>query len=127
MMRKILVGFWAAITGISQAVVPVAALTLEEIWEKYPFSTAGSCTGGKGAVPKIAGILCILEKTILTLLNFAEGIALLFLVYGGIQYLVSGGDKIALTTAKHTITYSLLGLIVILAAILIIKTAISAL
>lgn len=118
-MRKILVGFWAAITGISQAVVPVAALTAGEVISEFILGA------GEETCPteEITGVLCVLAKTILVLLRFSGGIAVLFLIYGGIQYIVSGGDKIALTTAKHTITYAVLGLIVILGAVVIIKTA----
>jgi hypothetical protein len=49
------------------------------------------------------------------------------LVYGGLQYMISGGDEKAITAAKSTVQYSVFGLLVILGAILIINTVISTL
>lgn len=41
-------------------------------------------------------------------------LALIFLLIGGIKWITSGGDKQALAGAKATITYSLVGLIIVL-------------
>ncbi|HLD96519.1 MAG TPA: hypothetical protein VI794_02305 [Patescibacteria group bacterium] len=74
---------------------------------------------------EISGIFCIIENVITTLLGVGGVIAFLFLVYGGLQYIISGGDEKAITVAKSTITYAALGLILILASILIINTVLS--
>jgi hypothetical protein len=81
-----------------------------------PSPTKGCDTG------ELSGIVCIVENTITTLLGVAGVVAFLFLVYGGLQYMISGGDEKAITTAKSTITYAAFGLILILASILIINT-----
>src|SRR5687768_12108949 len=47
------------------------------------------------------------------LLVLAALAALVFLIIGGIQYIVSRGDEEAASTAKNTILYAIIGLIVI--------------
>ena len=43
------------------------------------------------------------------------------LVYGGIQYLTSGGNEDAVESAQNTLTYAILGLVIIAAAWFIVK------
>jgi len=47
------------------------------------------------------------------LLGFVGGLALLFIVYGGFLYITSGGNKDRIETAKKTLTYAILGLILV--------------
>jgi len=44
------------------------------------------------------------------------GIAVLFLIWGGLQYVTSSGNKDKAEQAKQTITYAVIGLIVIVLA-----------
>jgi len=80
---------------------------------------------GGGGCPFEGELLCklidILSSTIEILLGIGAGFALLFVVIGGIQYMASGGDEKAVSSAKSTITYSIAGLVVTLGAILIIN------
>lgn len=46
-------------------------------------------------------------------------IALLFVVVGGFKYVISGGDSNAIASAKKTITYAVLGLVIGLSVFLI--------
>ena len=47
--------------------------------------------------------------------------ALVFLLYGGIRWIISGGDKENTTKAKGTVTASLIGLAIVLAAWIILN------
>lgn len=47
-----------------------------------------------------------------TILYVVGAIAVLMLVWGGIRYIISGGDSKKVTDAKNTILYALLGLII---------------
>lgn len=47
--------------------------------------------------------------------------ALLWLIYGGIRWIISGGDKEATAHAKGTVTSALIGLVIVLAAWIIIN------
>jgi len=46
-------------------------------------------------------------------LGFITLVAVLMLIWGGVQYLTAAGDDAAVEKAKHTITYAILGLIVV--------------
>ena len=59
-------------------------------------------------------------------LLFTAGIVLgiFFIVYSGVQWVMSGGDKQKLQNARSRLIYSIVGLIVIAASFLIISTII---
>lgn len=50
-----------------------------------------------------------------------------FLIWGGIQYIMSKGDTKAATTARDTITNSIIGLVIVIGALAIRQIAISTL
>ena len=50
------------------------------------------------------------------LLLIAFVIAFIFLIYGGIRWILSGGDKAAAESARGTITAAIIGLIIVLVA-----------
>lgn len=79
----------------------------------------GQCTGKTPYAlgESVVGILCAIVNTINLLLVFAGTIALLFLLYGGFQYIISGGDEKALLAAKNTITFAILGLFLVLGSL----------
>jgi hypothetical protein len=56
-------------------------------------------------------------KTITNVLLFIIGaISVIMLIIGGIRYVVSGGDSSAVTSAKNTILYAVVGVIVAILA-----------
>ena len=56
-------------------------------------------------------------RTITNVLLFLIGaISVIMLIIGGIRYTVSGGDSTAVTSAKNTILYAVVGIIVALLA-----------
>lgn len=50
------------------------------------------------------------------LLSIVGVLALLFVVYGGFLYVTSGGNKERLETAKKTLTYAIIGLLLVVMA-----------
>ena len=56
-----------------------------------------------------------------TLLFIIGSVSVLMLIYGGIRYTISGGDEKAVTAAKSTILYSVIGLVVAIAAYAIVN------
>lgn len=50
--------------------------------------------------------------------------ALLFLLYGGIRWILSGGDKAKVDTARNTIVAAIVGLIIVILAWVIINTVV---
>lgn len=52
-------------------------------------------------------------QTVANILLFLVGaIAVIMLIIGGIRYVVSGGDQSAVTSAKNTILYAIVGIVV---------------
>lgn len=68
-----------------------------------------------GGVPGDGGKL--LTQTLPILIQFifiiAILLALLFLIFGGFKWITSGGDKAGIEGARKTITYSIIGLIIV--------------
>lgn len=55
----------------------------------------------------------VLTSVIYWILGISGGIAVLFLILGGLQYITSSGNKDKAEQAKQTILYAVIGLIVI--------------
>lgn len=61
-------------------------------------------------------------KTIVNIMLFIIGaISVIMLIIGGIRYVVSGGDQNAVSGAKNTILYAIIGIIVALLAYAIVN------
>lgn len=75
------------------------------------------------AVPGCDGVdLGKLTGSVIGILLFvAFLIALIFLIIGGIRWILSGGDKEATNKAKDTVTSALIGLVVVLSAFVLIN------
>lgn len=70
---------------------------------------------------QISDIVSILER-IINLLAPAAGIAFFFMmIVGGFQFLNSGGDPKAAGAARTTLTYAILGIILVVASWLILQ------
>ncbi|GIW62020.1 MAG: hypothetical protein KatS3mg089_0872 [Patescibacteria group bacterium] len=63
-----------------------------------------------------------LFKTILTYLLIAGAlVAIIFLIWGGIKWITSGGDKTKVESARYTIIGAIIGLIVVFGSFLILN------
>ncbi|GMR03305.1 MAG: hypothetical protein BMS9Abin21_138 [Thermodesulfovibrionia bacterium] len=71
--------------------------------------------------PILAGIETIFGRTILVALGFA-GIALfIVLLVGGFKYITSSGDPKNVEAARRTLTYAILGFVLVASAYLILR------
>jgi hypothetical protein len=65
------------------------------------------------------------EKLITNILNSATSLAIIavfvMLLYGGFKYLTAGGDPKAMDSGKNTITYALIGLVLMFGAWFILR------
>src|ERR1700727_1547693 len=69
-------------------------------------SAQGCGTGGQTAITKVV-------KGVLTVLSIVLGIAgVIMVVISGFKYITSGGDAGAVSSAKRTLIYALVGLVV---------------
>lgn len=108
------------ITKLISSVSAGAAL----LWWSLPAYAVDLCKDVQGVN---AGKLCgvevdtIVEKSINVILFVSFVAALLYLIFGGIRWIMSGGDKEATAKAKGTVTAALIGLAVVLASWILIN------
>ena len=69
------------------------------------------------------GIFTQITTTALYIIGF---ISVIMLIWGGLRYIVSGGDSKKVTDAKNTILYAIIGLVIAIFAYAIIRFVISA-
>ena len=120
-------------------VVPVLALGINLVGPVSQSAFAGlpectgttmkqgiDCIGGDDAKP-LFGENGIFTTIINTALFVIGAIAVLMLIYGGIRYTISGGQTQAVTDAKNTILYAIIGIVVAILAYAIVNFVLSSL
>ena len=106
--------------GVS-AVAPMVAPTATHAAEYTIQGGADSAKGDNTPENLFSGDNAIF-KTIVNILLFIIGaISVIMLIIGGIRYVVSGGDQNAVSGAKNTILYAIIGIIVALLAYAIVN------
>lgn len=86
---------------------------------------SAECAKGGGQATELFGPTGIF-KTITNVLLFIIGaVSVIMLVIGGIRYTISQGDSSAVTSAKNTILYAIIGLVVAILAYAIVNFVIT--
>ena len=75
-------------------------------------------TGGTGGSKDIGPII---KDIVNALLFILAAVAVIMIVIGGIRYTISQGDSSAVTSAKNTILYAVIGLVVAILAYAIVN------
>lgn len=110
-----LLGIFGALILGSAPLVSAHALGLDDVKKN---TTKGQCevSGGKTCSETDTtgtGNLTSIFTTIVNILLFLVGsIAVIMLVIGGFKYVTSNGSQEAVTSAKNTIMYSIIGIVV---------------
>lgn len=78
-----------------------------------------SCSPVAGDVPTIGNLSCIFQNVVQSALALAGILLFILLLSGGFRYITSGGDPKAIESAQKTLTYAVLGLVLILVSYLI--------
>lgn len=105
-------GFAAVLLALTISMPSFAALTLE---------SGVQSTQGTGVPTTFIGDDGIVT-TIVNILLFVIGIiSVIMIIIGGIRYAVSGGNSTAVTAAKNTILYAIVGLVIALFAYAIVN------
>lgn len=74
----------------------------------------GNCTVGTDQVARLTCAIPLFNNIINAALAFGGTIAVIMLIYGGLRMMLSSGDAKQAGAARQTITYAILGLVVIL-------------
>ncbi len=102
------------------AVQPAHATTTDEMTKGYQAAGGGSQTSSTAS---LSGLI----KTVIDVLLYVLGaVAVIMIVIGGIKYTTSNGDQAQVTSAKNTIMYAVIGLIVAIMAYAIVNFVINA-
>ncbi|MBL8160167.1 hypothetical protein JNJ66_06980 [Candidatus Saccharibacteria bacterium] len=100
----------AFVATVSFATPVLAACTADV--NGNPLANGVGCGRADGTPEELIGDGGIFT-TVANILIFLVGlIAVIMLIIGGIRYAVSGGDQSAVTAAKNTILYAIIGLVV---------------
>jgi hypothetical protein len=97
---------------IGFAIVLVAPALLKEI---------GTILGWSGNTSTALTLKQIIANVLSTLLSIAGIIAMIFLVIGGITYITAYGEEKRIENGKKIITYSVIGIALIMGALVIVK------
>ena len=122
-MKKILLAFGLTFAFATPIVVTSNMLDNQAHAEgaAYLIQKGADSTGQKDS--RSAGDLA---KDFVNIMLFAVGIlAVIMLIWGGIRYVLSGGDSGAVSSAKKTILYAVVGLIVAILAYAIVNFVIT--
>lgn len=109
-IAKIAVGVGTAVSTLYWSVLPVFALDL--------------CADVQGL--KVSGLCKVsVDNLVTTALNTALFVAfiaaLIYLIIGGVRWIMSGGDKEGTTKAKESVTAALIGLAIVLGSWILIN------
>lgn len=85
------------------------------------------CPSGLNCSLGTSGVNGLILRVINWLVGFAFGLAVLFLVIGGFQYIISGGNVESSERAKGTIINAIIGIILIILSYVIISVIVNTL
>lgn len=118
---KRIIGFIGALSTQLFLIKPLFAAEVSVCPTNPPFSKLCELLGGADAFSKIVQFI------ITILLTAAVVISLVFLIYGGIRWILSGGDKQAIENARNTIVAAIVGLVISLLAFFVLNLIATAL
>lgn len=120
-MKKSIKFIISIVTAIAAALVPCAgqvmALSIQEGAE------AARADGMPAELIGDGGVINQFTNIILYIVGF---ISVVMLIWGGIRYIISGGDSKKITDAKNTILYAILGLVIVFFAYAIVNFVLNA-
>lgn len=74
-----------------------------------------------GIYPDPTGFGTLASDIILILTSLAAALAIIFIIIGGIKFTTAGGDPKKMASATATLTYAIIGLVVVILAFVIIR------
>lgn len=129
LIKNILLAVFA-ITSLSLAPVLVASTTVsaQTPQESLCEGSGGTYSGGKcnNGSAGSKSLPQFFKKLVNVLLFVIGAIAVIMVIVGGFRYVLSGGDQGAVTSAKNTILYAIVGLVVAILAYSLVNFVVNA-
>jgi glucose uptake protein GlcU len=123
-MKTIIKQISLAVIAVEVMVTPVVLYTLPVAAAEPIKNAYQACEGSTSPVCASADdsqVNSLIKTLVNTLLFVLGAIAVIMIVVGGIRYTTSNGDSSAITSAKNTILYSVVGLVVAMSAYAIVN------
>lgn len=103
-----------AMLGLSTGTISAATNPFNDVCSQSSASTSNVCTNTNSN--PIYGPTGIIGKVTKVIAYITGIMAVIFVMIGGFMYITSGGDSNRVNSAKNTILYALIGIVVIVAA-----------
>lgn len=85
---------------------------------EFSENPTGDCNSNGDATEKINDLI----RSVINLLSVIVGvIAVIMIIVGGLRYITSGGNDTSVTSAKNTILYAVIGLIIVALAQVLVR------
>ncbi len=85
------------------------------------WDTCSRDAAGGGKIPTLKCLPIVFQNLISILIVFGGVVAVIMVTYGGIKFLLSGGEQEKVAGARRTITFALIGLAIIILSFVAIK------
>lgn len=109
-----------AIVLTATAPLPALAATKDDVCDGLALTGTQGCDPAATAAAE-SNVEKIIQ-TVINLLSLAVGIiAVIFIIIGGLKYVTSSGDSNNVNSAKNTILYALIGLVIVVLAQVIVR------
>jgi hypothetical protein len=117
MKTRVMAVFGVVVIVLLQAVLFLPQVLAEDVFRESCSGLGGSTsfcqdvrsTSGENKITGPNGIVTKIGQVIVFL---AGGISLIMIVVGGFKYAISAGDSNAVTSAKNTVLYAIIGLVI---------------
>ena len=127
-MKKFFKKAGQVFTGAAAAVTLMAGrvMAAEAGTANNPAQAGANTAKGSGMPSELVGVNGVFTRITNTVLYAVGIISVVMLIYGGLRYVISGGDSKKVTDAKNTIMYAIIGLIISILAYAIVNFVINA-
>jgi hypothetical protein len=123
------VGFGAAsVAAVTMTAAPAMAATANcTIDDNAPLQSGASCAQANGTSNNLFAQGGVFQVAANTLIFLVGAVAVIFLIIGGLRYVISNGDPKAVEAAKNTILYAIVGIVVAVISFALVQFVINAL
>lgn len=126
-IKKCLASFLAvpllalSVSAVVPALTPTSAGAAANSGGTYTLSSGAKNAKGTDTPDDLFGTEGMITKIINVLLFLIAAVSVVMLIIGGFRYIVSQGDSTKVTSAKNTILYAIIGLIIAILAYAIVN------
>jgi hypothetical protein len=115
-LRRSIAGLPALLVLLATIAIPAQAFAATDPFQSTCAVSGAAastlCTSKSGTQDPLTGPTGIITKVTIILATVAGIISVIFIIVGGIKYITANGDSSSIASAKSTIIYALIGLLV---------------